>query len=115
FGFLGMVLSLLLFRFLREPQRGQSEIAHLELSLTSKPTVPEVLREFFRTPTAILLLLAFVGANFVAMTFLTWMPSFLVEKFNLRLTMAGVTGTVFIQLASAAGAPVSGFLSDRLG
>ena len=47
-------------------------------------------REIFRTPTAVLLMLVFIGANFVAMTFLTWMPTFLGEKFGLKLTMAGL-------------------------
>jgi MFS family permease len=114
FGFLGMVLAVILFRFLREPRRGQSEIQPTGISVEAGPTVLQVLQEFFRTPTAIFLLLVFVGANFVAMTFLSWMPSFLVEKFNLRLAVAGVTGTIFIQLASAIGAPLSGYLSDRL-
>ena len=58
-------------------------------------------------------MLVFVGANYVAMTFLVWMPSFLFEKFSLKLTRAGLAATVFIQLASAAAAPVGGWLADK--
>src|SRR5260370_589980 len=73
-----------------------------------------VIRAIFRTPTALVLMLVFVGANFVAVTFLTWMPTFLGEKFGLKLTLAGLAGTVFIQLASAIGSPVGGALADVL-
>ncbi|PYV10991.1 MAG: hypothetical protein DMG07_20230, partial [Acidobacteria bacterium] len=72
------------------------------------------LGEVFRTPTALVLLAVFFGANFVAAMFLTWTPSFLREKFHMNLALAGLTATAYIQLASAAGAPFGGFLADRL-
>ena len=56
----------------------------------------------------------FLAANFVATIFLTWTPTFLVEKFHFKLTAAGLSGSVFIHLASAASAPIGGFLADRL-
>src|SRR3989442_3100454 len=59
-------------------------------------------------------MLAFVGANFVATIFLTWTPTFLVEKFHFKLTSAGLSGTVFIHLASACSVPVAGWLADWL-
>jgi MFS family permease len=59
-------------------------------------------------------MLAFLCANFVATIFLTWTPTFLVEKFAFRLTAAGLSGTVFIHLASAISVPIAGFLADRL-
>jgi MFS family permease len=59
-------------------------------------------------------MLAFVGANFVATIFLTWTPTFLVEKFGFRLSSAGLSGTVFIHLASAASVPLAGALADRI-
>jgi MFS family permease len=74
----------------------------------------ETIRILFRSPVVPLLMLAFVGANFVATIFLTWTPTFLVEKFGFRLAAAGLSGTVFIHLASAASVPVAGALADRL-
>jgi sugar phosphate permease len=74
----------------------------------------EVGRALFRTPTALLLMAVFLGANFVATIFLTWTPTFLVEKFHFKLTAAGLSGSVFIHLASAASVPVGGILADRL-
>jgi MFS family permease len=114
FGTLGMVLVLALGRFLREPQRGQSELAAAVQPESTPPRASEVAREIFRTPTAMILMLVFMGANFVATIFLTWTPTFLVEKFDFRLTSAGLTGTVFIHLASAGSVPVGGNLADWL-
>jgi len=111
FGIAGMVLSLVLYRFLREPRRGQMEAT--PAAMASKPTVGEALRDIFRTPTALLLMMAFVGANFVATIFLTWTPTFLVEKFQFKLTTAGLSGTLFIHLASAMCVPVAGWVADR--
>ena len=60
------------------------------------------------TPTLVILLAAFLCANFVAVVVLTWMPKFLYDKFHLSLAAAGLTATVFIQLASMVGAPAGG-------
>jgi MFS family permease len=60
------------------------------------------------------LTLVFMGANFVAMIFLTWMPSFLSRKFNLSLAMAGFSATAYLQIASVLGVLSGGVLADRL-
>jgi MFS family permease len=114
FGLAGMVLALALYRFLQEPRRGQAELESPLADGVGPPAVAEVLRAIFRTPTAVVLLVVFVGANFVATIFLTWTPTFLVEKFHFRLATAGLTGTIFIHLASALSVPVAGTLADWL-
>ena len=119
FGTLGMVLALVLYRFLREPARGEAETARSDLAShgvagEDRLSVGETLRVVFRTPIAPLLMLAFVGANFVATIFLTWTPTFLVEKFHFKLSSAGLSGAIFIHLASACSVPVAGWLADRL-
>lgn len=50
----------------------------------------------------------------VAMIFLTWMPTFLYEKFQMTLAQAGFYSVVFIQLTSALSAPLSGWSGDWL-
>jgi MFS family permease len=118
FGGAGIVLAVILYRFLQEPRRGQSESAEREAmaSEATSRTLPwhETLRIIFRSPTAVLLMVVFVGANFVAMGFLIWMPSFLKDKFDFPLATAGLLGTVFINLASAVSVPLAGVLADRL-
>jgi sugar phosphate permease len=70
------------------------------------------LRLIWRTPAALLLMGAFVCANFVAVVLLSWMPKFLYDKFHLSLAAAGLAATVFAQLASMAGSPLGGWMAD---
>jgi MFS family permease len=69
--------------------------------------------ELFANPMVRILTTVFVGANFVAMIFLTWMPSFLYRKFNLSLAMAGISATAYLQIASVLGVLSGGVLADR--
>ena len=112
FGCAGVVLALVLYRFLREPTRGAVE--GVGQAVLPPLSVDEVARVIFRKPTVLLLMAAFLGANFVATIFLTWTPTFLVEKFAFKLTAAGLSGSVYIHLASALSVPAGGVLADRL-
>jgi MFS family permease len=115
FGSAGLVLALVLMRFLREPARGAADRSATDVTPQEAPLgLGPTLREIFRRPTAVLLMLAFLGANFVATIFLTWTPTFLTEKFAFKLTTAGLSGSVFIHLASALSVPVGGLLADAL-
>lgn len=115
FGGSGMLLALVLWRFLREPARGEAEQARRgrPVAATAPLGLRAAAREILAKPTAVLLLLVFLGANFVATIFLTWTPTFLVEKFGFRLTSAGLSGAIFINLASAVSVPIGGWLADR--
>jgi MFS family permease len=111
FGIAGIMLALVLYKILREPKRGESENRASPAS-SSPLSLKETLQVIFHTPVVPLLMCAFVCANFVATIFLTWTPTFLVEKFGFRLTTAGLSGTVFIHLASAISVPLAGMLAD---
>ncbi len=116
FGGAGMLLAIVLYNFLREPARGEAE-AEVSIAAAASqrpPTFEETFTAIFQSPVVPLLMLAFVGANFVATIFLTWAPTFLVEKFGFKLTSAGLSGTIFIHLASAISVPIAGWLADRL-
>jgi MFS family permease len=114
----GVVLGLVLATFIREPQRNQAD--RMEQGGAANSVVHEhvplvdFLRELARTPSALLLILAFFGANFVGLVFLTWMPTFLTEKFKLNLAMAGVSATVYLQMASMCGSLLGGLMADWL-
>ena len=123
FGGLGVLLGLVLNRYLVEPVRGAAEIADATAQQTAaihSPGVsgglsfPAFLRLVGRTPTLVCLMGAFMCANFVAVVLLSWMPKFLYDKFGMGLAMAGLTATIFVQLASMVGAPVGGWLADTL-
>src|SRR3984885_2950987 len=71
FGFGGLLFGTVIAKFLKEPARGGAE-----QRAASSPAVQKK-KPFLAQPVLWLLILAFVGANFVAVVFLTWMPSFL--------------------------------------
>jgi MFS family permease len=112
FGGLGVVLGLVLSKFLIEPERGASEFTAGQSA--ERIPLAGFLRILWNTPTALILMAAFVCANFVAAVLLSWMPAFLYEQFHLSLAAAGLTATVFVQLASTAGSPLGGWLADIL-
>ncbi len=116
FGGLGILLGIILNRYLREPERGAADLA--DAGAIAHGTIKMPLMDFVRviwgTPTLLLLLGAFVCSNFVAMVMLSWMPKFLYDKFQLSLTMAGLTATLFAQVGSMCGAPLGGWLADRM-
>jgi MFS family permease len=113
FGILGVLLGLILLRTLREARRGQAEAGHhAALDWRSAGTLAAIRRVL--THRVVLILMAvFTGANFVAMIFLTWMPSYLVRTFNMSLGMAGLNATAWLQIASVAGVLTGGWLADR--
>lgn len=120
FGGLGILLGIILIGILREPVRGQAE-AHQEIDTSAavlgNPTPGNVLsgiKQVFSHPMVWVLVAVFVGANFVASIFLTWMPSFLYTKFAMSLSMAGLNATLYGQIASVLGVISGGFLADRL-
>ncbi len=113
FGGLGILLGFALTRFLREPKRGLAD-----LTKNQTPAASLNLAGFFellvRTPTMFCLMGAFMCSNFVAVVLLTWMPKFLYDRFHMGLAVAGLTATIFVQLASVLGSLTGGWLADFL-
>jgi MFS family permease len=103
FGSAGILLGFVLQRHLHEPK--------LVVAVGGTQQNPLGL---LRIPTVRYLLAAFLCANFVAVVLLSWMPKFLYDKFHMTLAMAGLTATIFAQLASMLGSPVGGWLADSL-
>ncbi|MCU1259756.1 MAG: major facilitator superfamily 1 [Bryobacterales bacterium] len=111
FGVLGILLGVVLTRYLREPVRGAQEPAPQQHEKISAREYGNLLS---RTPTLIILMAAFVCSNFVAVVLLSWMPKFLYDNFHMSLAMSGLTATIYVQLASMIGSPVGGWLADLL-
>jgi MFS family permease len=110
FGALGILLGVVLHIFIKEPVRGAAEPD--AVPVVRALSFGSFLRLVLRTPTLMCLMGAFMCANFVAVVLLSWMPKFLYDKFSMSLAMAGLTATLFVQLASMAGAPLGGWLAD---
>jgi MFS family permease len=117
FGLCGIVLGLVLAIFLREPARNEAE--RLESGSVEQASAPaaipiwKFLGELVRTPTALLLIAAFFGANSVGLVFMTWMPNYLSENFGMTLAKAAFVSTFYQQIASVVGSTLGGTLADR--
>ncbi len=111
FGGCGVALGIVLIFLLQEPRRGQSE---LDTGRESKKiSTKQALREILGNRMVLLLIAIFVGANFVAIVFLTWLPTFLYQKFQMSLSMAGLNASLYLQAASFLGVLCGGYLADR--
>jgi len=126
FGGVGVLLGLVLYRTLLEPRRGMADAEDASapqgesvdthgvvLDQAEPYGVKQTLKLIFSKPTALLLMMVFLGANFVATIFLSWTPKFLHDKFHFSLVEAGLYGALFINVASACSVPVGGWLADR--
>ncbi len=117
FGIAGVVLGLILVGLLHEPERGMSDPAfdvYASADRQSGGSFTGGLRAIFTNRMALLLAGVFIAANFVAVVFLTWMPTFLYQKFHMSLAMAGLSGTAYLQVASVFGVLAGGLLADSL-
>jgi MFS family permease len=121
-GMAGTAYALMLAFCLVEPRRAAADgpASHPEpideeppggIAGGSGPLYGKVMR-IVRNPDAVLLLGVFVGANFVAATFLSWLPMFIYRNFKLGLSFSGLTSTIW-PLASLPGALVGGVMADR--
>lgn len=108
FGGLGILLGFVLARWLKEPRRGAADGEMQPVKLS----VAEVLRLVWRSPAALALMGAFMCANFVAMVLLSWMPTFVHDRFGLNLAASGLAATAFAQIGSFGGSLAGGWLAD---
>ncbi|HET6324610.1 MAG TPA: MFS transporter [Planctomycetaceae bacterium] len=117
FGIAGIVLAIVLFIFLREPARNEAERMEAQTldDTPSPPAIPlaQFMRELVYTPSALILIAAFFGANSVAFVFLSWMPKYLGDQFHMNLGMAGFSATFYLRIASIVGSIFGGWLADR--
>ena len=104
FGGLGILLGAALVFLLKEPEEeGAREPAAWRISGAW---------EVLRSPMVMTLMAVFTAANFVAMVFLTWLPSYLTRTFHMSLTMAGLSATAYLQVASVLGVLTGGMVAD---
>lgn len=78
------------------------------------PGIREVLRYVFAKRTVLLLGVAFAGQVFVNVGYLTWMPTFLHERYDLQLDVASFLALFCHHAAAFVGVTAGGWLSDRL-
>lgn len=79
-----------------------------------QPSFKEGLSAFFKVPTAICMLIAYTGAIFTITGYLTWMPKYIKETFDLSTAAAGFHSMFWTNITAFAGIIVGGIISDKI-
>jgi MFS family permease len=108
FGSLGVVLAIVFFR--RIPK--DVVIATADIQRSMRAEMLETAGIVIRKPTVIMLTLGFGCMVFVNVGYLTWMPSFLVDKFGMSLTDAGFSALFYHHLGAFLGVLSGAKISD---
>ncbi len=108
FGGFGIILSLLIALRLKD-----SFPARTMKNGNNKGLIVDALSMFFKKPTALLLTLAFAGMVFVNVGFMTWMPTYLHEKFGFSLARSGFDATFYHYIAAFIGVLLGASIADR--
>ncbi|WP_080055521.1 spinster family MFS transporter [Spirosoma aerolatum] len=109
FGSLGVVLAFVFFS--RIPR--DSVKATVETRQPILAEMGETARIVIRKPTVIMLTLGFGCMVFVNVGYLTWMPSFLVDKFGMSLTDAGFSSLFYHHLGAFLGVLSGARIADH--
>jgi MFS family permease len=118
-----------LWFLLREPKRNEAQRREaLERCIDSnfagaprQVPLSQFLPDLVRSPTVLLLVLAFIAANTAAGVILSWTTTFIFEKFGWQLEgfgpsllLASVVAMLSIQIGSMAGSVLGGVIADFL-
>jgi MFS transporter, Spinster family, sphingosine-1-phosphate transporter len=110
-GLVGMLYALPLLFLLRDAPRSSL----VDSSATSsKPSPSGAARELLGNGSFILLVLYFTLPALAGWVVRDWMPAILKEKFALGQGVAGVSATLYVNVASLCGAFIGGWAADRL-
>lgn len=109
FGTVGLIHGIVLIYRLKDKKK-----EHL-INETDKVNIGEGFKVLFKTPTALILTIGFSGLIFVLTGYLTWMPTYLYENFNMSLSRAGFHSMFYTHLFAFFGIIIAGRYSDIIG
>jgi len=112
FGAAGLALALVLLFLLRDPEMPMVTEERIMEQERSDGGLWDGVMTLARNREVLVSVGVFMGANFVAVVFLAWSPTFLQRKFAMPLGMAAFNGTAYLQTASVVGVIAGGFLAD---
>ncbi len=106
-GLVGILYALPLFLVLKNPTRPSSTTA------ASRPSPGGALKELLTNPSFVLLVLYFTLPALAGWVVRDWMPAILKAEFKIGQGKAGVSATLYWQIAAIFGALIGGWLADR--
>jgi MFS family permease len=110
-GLVGILYALPLLVILRD---APATAAMNPAPTTSRPSLGAAARELLANGSFVLLVLYFTLPALAGWVVRDWMPAILKEKFDLGQGQAGVSATLYVNVAALGGALVGGWLADRL-
>lgn len=115
FGGIGILFTAVLaWRLKDKPKESVAVPAAEDGKAEKAPTLFQAIAEIFRVPTAVCMLIAYIGLIFGLNGYLTWMPKYLKESFDLSLTSAGFHSMFWTHAAAFFGVLAAGAMSDRM-
>ena len=105
-GLAGVLYAIPLIMFLKNSSPSNTES-------TRKPSPVSALRELFTNFSFILLIAYFTLPALAGWIVKDWMPAILKTQFHIGQGKAGVSATLYVNIASLAGAVLGGWLADR--
>lgn len=111
FGAAGVVFTFVLLLRLKDKNPVKSVA---EQDVEKKPSLWEAMGAIFKVPTAVFMIIGFTSLIFVLTGYLTWMPKYLMEKFDLNTASAGFNSMFWTHAAAFVGVLVAGTFSDKV-
>jgi MFS family permease len=109
-GIAGIAYAVPLFLFLQNPERPRVQDGRPRPSTTGPGSA---LRELFRNGSFVLLVLYFTLPALAGWVVRDWMPAILKAEFGIGQGLAGVSATLYWQVAAIVGAVAGGWIADR--
>lgn len=109
FGIIGVIWAIVVLWGIKDTPMPESDEGE-----DLKPSFPEILKAVFSRKTVYFLSLAFGCMCFVNVGYLTWMPTFLHEKYDMPLSAAGLHSTLYHFLFAFFGVMIGARISDKL-
>ena len=110
FGLVGILWAFIVLWRVKDTPMPKEELNEVE----EKPSFIEMVKAIFSRKTVYFLSLAFGCMCFVNVGYLTWMPTYLHEQFNMSLSAAGLHSTLYHFLFAFFGVMLGARISDRL-
>lgn len=120
FGGIGILFTAILALRLKDKPKDISTDSSSVISTEAKgraeksPTLFQAIAAIFKVPTAVCMLVAYIGLIFGLNGYLTWMPKYLKETFDLSLTSAGFHSMFWTHAAAFFGVLAAGAMSDKM-
>ncbi len=108
-GIVGIIYGIVLFFFLKDAPRPAGTVG----AVVEKPSVGASAKALFTNPSFILMVLYFTLPALSGWVVRDWMPAILKEQFNIGQGLAGVSATLYTNLAALGAVFLGGYLSDK--